>query len=84
MAIEYAGDEDPRKIKAAQFFAGQAEAARASMANPDAGDRLGSMLNAAQRIARSVRRRGKCTDKQLKALENIATGVRKFVHGGDA
>lgn len=80
----YDGDADPRKLKAAEFFAGQAEAAHKSMAVPSLGGQLEDMVKKAKSIAKSVRRRKSCTDKQLAALENIVHGIRKWIHQGDA
>jgi hypothetical protein len=82
--VTYTGDTDPRKIRDAKFLAVQCEAARQSLAKKDELPRLEDMALNAKRVARSVARRKRCTDAQMKKLSRLLRGVRKWVHGGDA
>jgi hypothetical protein len=87
MAIEYTGDDDPRKVQAAVFFADGAEAAFNSMAAREEYPRLADMVATAQSIKKSVLRKKRkskkqeCTDAQLRAVEKIYHGIRSWVHG---
>jgi hypothetical protein len=80
----YTGDADPRKIRDAGFLAAQTAAVLKSLTSPDVGTDLRDMAATAADIAATVQRTQRCTDKQMRALENILKGVRKWAHGNDA
>lgn len=84
MAIEYTSNEDPRKIKAARFLAVQVKAIKASMARPELAAKLDDMIEWAEDVASLCEERGRCTDAQMTALENIIKVARRWVHSEDA